>query len=218
MNLNQAVKGYRQAGNCTKCFDMKLGILPEGSGCPLPQPRWIGKDYTVVNTRIVVCMTNPGRGREEEREYASILEGFYSGKKLFAHVNAYFAKAMKSWGGGSYLRQIEHWLELDLDRIALMNIALCPMVDKRGNNDYPFQALHQCFADHTLNIMRGLDPHIVILCGLAAHDFAKWITNEMDTKTILAPHYAARTRLKDMQWAYENVRERIRKAEIRSQG
>ncbi len=207
--INEAIKLYQKAGACTSCFDLEIGKLPNKSGCRLPQPRWIGSKYWDSEERILVCMMNPGSGNRIEHEYEQLLQDFYAGKILFAQVNGYFKIAMKYWGGGQYQRQIVTHLGCDLEKTAIMNIALCPMVNTNEQDVYPSTALENCFKRHTLKIMRALQPHKVVLSGSSIHRFKGRIEDSVGAKVVLAPHYAARLRLSQLQETYASIRNQI---------
>jgi len=204
MTISNVIALYRAAGKCDVCFrgKMPFGRMPE-SGCRLPQPRYIGSQYWGSKERVVVCMVNPGAGHTIEEEFEKVLREFYSSKEdNFYKVNDYIYKAMQKWGGGRYVRAINHWLELKIQDIAIMNIALCPMVDAKGNNFYPEDALFQCFTAWTCGILRELEPKTVILCGSSLQQFKGSIEERIKCRVIRAPHYAARIPLSEMQQQY----------------
>ena len=208
MSLSAVVKLYKDSHRCVNCFEKGYGIVPD-SGCRLPQPRWIGPQYWAQPEHIVVCMVNPGSGKQIEENYEKLLRDFFTGKKQFFHVNDYFRGAMRRWGGGKYLRVIEHHMNLDLNKIALMNIALCPMVDSNNKDTYPSSALEECFNKYTLEIMKELEPSYLVLCGSSIHHFKQRIEDHLGCKVLLAPHYASRLRLHDLQETYRKIRENL---------
>lgn len=204
--IHEAIRLYREAGSCVKCFETTPVNLPSG-GCRFPQPRWIGPKYRVAEPRILVCLINPGAGREPEREFENLLFEFFQGKQNFYEINDYIGRNIKSWGGGKFLRMINHHMKLDLRNVAIMNISLCPMVDNEGVNYHSRYTLDTCFQNHTSKIMSALQPDKVVLCGASIHCYKQWIETNVGSEVALAPHYAARLRLTELQETYSKIRQ-----------
>lgn len=202
---------YRKAGSCTVCFDKNYGNVPIG-GCRLPQPRWIGPQYWREFRRVVVCMINPGTSGAVEEEFETLLKNFYAGKAEFDSLNLYFKKVMPRWGMGAYLRSIKDDLHLNLEKIALMNLALCPMSHSSGKNYYPRAAIYECYKRHTREIMKALKPQIIVLCGSATHELSAIVEQDIGCKTVLAPHYGARMDKEIKSLTYRGVRKSIHAA------
>lgn len=207
--ISDVIKLYKKAGSCRDCFTKELGRLPTGSGCRMPQPRYIGPQYWGSTPRIVVCMINPGAGKQVEREFENLLVEFYTDQIPFYKVNDYLRKQMRVWGGGQYERMLTHHLKLDINKIALMNIVLCPMVDINEQNDNPAAAADNCYKRYTSKILRDLQPSIVILSGSSIHRFKQQIEDSVGCDVVLGPHYASRLRLSQLQETYAKIRKAL---------
>lgn len=96
---------------------------------------------------------------------------------------------MADWGRGRFLSFYTDALGLKLDEIAFLNIALCSTEE----NGYPWWMLRRCFDEHTGQLIRVLDPDLVLLSGRAVEPFRNSILNgspQAQVETML--HYAHR--------------------------
>ncbi|MGQ0569239.1 MAG: hypothetical protein ACT4P5_06870 [Armatimonadota bacterium] len=80
---------------------------------------------------------------------------------------------MESWGkpAGRFLRFYIRNLGLEFEEVAVLNVALCATVGNR----HPNWMLNRCFDGHTGEILRQLDPSLVVVCGAGAQRFASAI-------------------------------------------
>ena len=182
----------RKAARCRYCFE-HFGL--ESPITDVAQPRWVGPDYRNARTRIVIVMLNPGSGegykQEMNRKGLPILQGFRDGsvslRELFRHQRV----AMENWGTprGWYLEYYVDRLGLHIDEIAFANIAWCAV----SGNKYPKKMLKECWGRHTSDLMKLLDPHVVVLAGRAARSFEGAIQEMLpDARVIRMLHHAHR--------------------------
>src|SRR5690606_34092197 len=99
---------------------------------PVHYPRWIGSKYFESSPRIMVLMTNPGAGEGTARQEANLkhlqlLRSFRDGSAGLQAVLDFQRQDMSFWGGR---RAYDHFYTsqfgLEMDRVALLNIAWCP--------------------------------------------------------------------------------------------
>ncbi len=166
---------YRHALPCRKCFAEQRGLT--APVIDLAQPRWVGSRYFRAKLRITFVMLNPGAGAPSKaagnRAAREMLLKFRDGDTTFPEVLAFQRQHMKSWGraAGRFLDFYTKDLGLKLDEVAFLNIALCAT----AGNRYPKWMLDRCFADHSGEILRRLDPSLVVLCGGSTRRFTSAI-------------------------------------------
>jgi hypothetical protein len=166
---------YRCALQCRICFAEQRGLT--APIIDLAQPRWVGSRYFRAKLRIIFVMMNPGAGGPSKeagnRVSREMLLKFRDGDATFSKILAFQRQHMKSWGrpAGRFLNFYTKDLGLDLDKVAFLNVALCAT----AGNLYPNWMLDRCFADYTGEILRRLDPSLVVLCGGSVQRFTSKI-------------------------------------------
>lgn len=184
-----AIDAMLKASNCNECFNLNLGI--ERATCNTPQPRWIGENYYSADLRIVVVLINPGGGGTESNpglkaEAALFRQFFESGN--YELIRKYFKDSISD--GERWLKWYRKVFCLDHNEIAQINIAWCATKENR----YPRKMLNNCFKKHSINLIKALDPDIVLLSGSSTHMYAKQIKAEFTSPPIIIKtlHYAHR--------------------------
>lgn len=131
---------FRAAANCNACFD--TGGLRR-SFIDVANPRRIGPGYGNADTRILVLMINPGKGFDDERhrEQARLIRAFGAGEDTLGTLFQIQKDDFQNWGGGRFLSYYAGTLGLDIDAIAIANVAWCSARDDR----YPGFMLNKCF-------------------------------------------------------------------------
>jgi len=163
---------YRRALRCRICFAEQTRLT--APIIDLAQPRWVGSRYSGASPRVTFLMLNPGAGESSKdagnRAARELLVKFRDGRASFPEVLAFQRQHMESWGkpAGRFLRFYIRGLGLELEEVAFLNIALCAT----AGNRYPKRMLNRCFVDHSGEILRQLDPSLVVLCGVSARRFA----------------------------------------------
>jgi hypothetical protein len=184
---------YRRALRCRVCFAEDTGL--KAPIIDVAQPRWVGTRFRAARLRIAFVMLNPGAGDPSKdagnRVARELLLGFRDGGATFADVLAFQREHMESWGkpAGRFLRFYIRDLDLELEDVAFLNIALCATL----RNRYPSWMLDRCFADHSGMILRQLKPNLVVLCGVSARRFASAISALCPSAKVVATlHHAHR--------------------------
>ena len=116
---------------------------------------------------------------------------YRDGKTELLDLLRFQKKHMREWGTppGRFLRFYVEGLGLDLDDMALSNIAWCAEADNR----YPAAMLNQCYDLHTKRLIEVLQPKVVVLSGHATHRFENQIRDVApEATTITTLHYAHR--------------------------
>lgn len=201
---------YRTSKDCTNCFISKKATRHPNS-CNVPQPRWIGQKYFETNPRIVMCMANPGAGKwfkGANMKQKMMYDHYFSGRWTFRHLCEKIKDDMYRWGSGKYVEQVTD-LGLDLNSIATMNIALCPMVNKQENDICPNDAADLCYLLWTKDLLVLLKPDVVLLCGAVPQRFAHPIQVDIGCRTLDVPHYANRLNKETRKIKYTRLREQI---------
>jgi len=181
---------YRKATSCRECFDLSEVETPI---VDIAQPRWIGPRYFSTQTRVAIAMLNPGSGdsglNTADKTALAVLRSFSSGTARLEEVFANQIKDMRFWGRGRFLSFYTEQLGLELNDIAMLNMALCAT----RHNMYPRSVLDRCFSRHTAQLIVRLNPNILLLSGSATHRFAKHINEILpNAKVILMLHFAHR--------------------------
>jgi hypothetical protein len=175
----------RDATKCRFCFE-HYGLAAPVTD--IAQPRWIGPKYWESAKRVAIVMVNPGSGenskkKELNRQGLPMLYDFRDGSVSLSDLFKKQKIAMSQWGSSSgkfkdfYIDQ----LGLDLDEIALANIAWCADL----KNEHPRSMLQECFSRHTSDLLKLLDPHIILLAGRVTQSFSKPIAENLPEATIV---------------------------------
>lgn len=114
---------------CHKCFEQHL---VEASFIDVAQPRWIGPNYFSAAMRVVVVGLNPGAGNTPEKRkangpYRQALYDYRDGMMGLSELFAFQRQDIPQWGtpAGRFVRFYMDGMGLELDNIALANIAWC---------------------------------------------------------------------------------------------
>lgn len=193
----------KRAVSCRACFE-SMPLQP--AVVDLAQPRWVGPGYWTSQLRVIAVLVNPGSGKNHSSNFRlrDLLRGFRAGEVELDAILDFQRGDMPSWGSGRFAAYFFDELALDIDRIAFANIAWCAERD----DQYPSSMLASCFRRHTDDLLKLLNPHVVLLCGGAAQDFSATISRSLpNARIILAPHYAAR---------YSSIRLKEELAAVRS--
>lgn len=178
----------QRAVSCRACFD-SMPLKP--AMIDLAQPRWVGPGYWTSELRVCAVLVNPGSGKNQSSNVRlrDLLRGFRAGEIELEAILKFQRTDMPNWGNGRFVAYFRDELRLDIDKIAFANIAWCAERD----NHYPSAMLVSCFGRHTDDLLKLLDPHVVLLCGEAVQDFSAPILKSLQNVRIIpAPHYAAR--------------------------
>jgi hypothetical protein len=190
---------YRRALRCRVCFAKETGL--KAPIIDVAQPRWVGARYWDARPRIAFVMLNPGAGDASKdignRDAQKFLLGFRDGDATFADVLAFQWQHMKTWGrpAGRFLRFYISDLNLKLDDVAFLNIALCATLGNR----YPCWMLDRCFDDHSSKILQRLNPDLVVLCGVNVRRFASVISASCKSAKVVTMFHHAHRRGRDME-------------------
>lgn len=179
------------AVKCRRCFK-ELDLV--AADFDIAQPRWIGPAYWGATKKVVVVLLNPGSGdfRKDGGALAikKIVANYSKGKTSLSDVFAAQRLDMEHWGvGRRFLNYFENSLGLNIEEIGFLNLAWCAT----KTNRYPMAMLRNCFHSYGVGMLKGLNPHFVILCGSVVQGFAKEITAVAPSCRIInALHYAHR--------------------------
>jgi hypothetical protein len=158
----------RTAVGCNVCFET---LSLSRSRVAHAQPRWIGADYWHTRPRVAFLLLNPGSGESRtdrmDVRFNRLLEEYAAGTRPLEDVLAHEREDMPNWGRGRFLQFYSSHLGLRLDRIAFLNVAWCAT----KNNAYPDAMLAECFARHTLPLLRILQPDLLLLSGSKTRPF-----------------------------------------------
>lgn len=158
----------RTAVGCNVCFETPR---LSRSRVAHAQPRWIGADYWQTRPRVAFLLLNPGSGESRndrmDVRFNRLLEEYAAGARPLEDVLAHEREDMPNWGRGRFLQFYSSHLGLRLDRIAFLNVAWCAT----KNNAYPDAMLAECFARHTLPLLRILQPDLLLLSGSKTRPF-----------------------------------------------
>lgn len=198
------------AFNAARCSDCFVDSNLQRSLVDRAQPRWIGPNYLNSTARIIFMMLNPGGG-ENRRDTAdahlrNLLHRFASGEDILDEIMNHQRADFPNWGGGRFVRFLD-LAGLDLENIALMNIAWCAT----SKNKYPKAMLRSCFRMHTEKALSSLKPDVVILSGTAIHNFGRDVRAALpDAKVIKTLHYAHRKGSQSTESAAEDLKMAIK--------
>lgn len=180
----------RTAIGCNVCFET-LGL--HRARVAHAQPRWIGADYWHTRPRVAILLLNPGSGESRndrmDVRYNRLIEEYAAGTRPLEDVLAHEREDMPNWGRGRFLQFYSSHLGLRLDRIAFLNVAWCAT----SNNAYPESMLAECFARHTLPLLRILQPDLLLLSGSKTRTFHAEIAASLPAARVEPMlHYAHR--------------------------
>jgi hypothetical protein len=180
----------RQAVTCNVCFesfDLNRTTVARA------QPRWIGADYWHTRPRVAFLLLNPGSGESRsdrmDVRFNRLLEEYAAGARPLEDILAHEREDMPNWGRGRFLQFYSSHLGLRLDRIAFLNMAWCAT----KNNAYPDAMLAECFARHTMPLLRILQPDLLLLSGSKTRPFQAEIAAALPAARVEPMlHYAHR--------------------------
>ena len=193
---------YREATKCRQCF--ADGRLKAGA-IDIAQPRWIAPGYWTAPRRVVYAALNPGGKKRSARfsmkDQQALIAAFSRGETTIEPFFADQRRKLPTWNDGR-LQGFLDQVGLDLDQIALANIALCSV----DANQYE-PLLRPCFQRHTRRVFGLLKPDVVILAGVGAHRFGTLIRRDTGARVIKTYHFAAWS----VNWpsAWARVREQL---------
>lgn len=182
-----AIDRMREAQGCDDCFlsDRTLARPVLDS----PQGRWIGRRYFSSSPRIALLLVNPGGGNSDGpffRREATLFRQFME-RGDYAALEQHFERELKR--GVKWLAWYRDVLGLHHDEIAQLNVAWCGTRENR----YPPAMLSHCFRKHTSDLLKLLDPDVVLLSGSAIHRFSPSIHRLLPrAKIVPTLHYANR--------------------------
>jgi len=183
---------YKAAMGCSSCFGSTGALLR--ASVDLPQPRWVGPRYESSRPRVLVVLINPGAGNgrqtPENVDLKRLLHRYKTSEASLDEVFTFQKGHMRAWGrGGKFLPFYTTTLNLQLDELSFLNIALCAT----ANDKYPARMLINCFHSHTAEIAKVLQPDVVLLSGSATHAFARHFSRVLPrAEVICMMHYANR--------------------------
>lgn len=195
--LKQLESLARTAVKCRACFDQGWVSAPL---IDIAQPRWVGPGYWTARQRIAVLALNPGSGKYRENRGGTrpetaderarrLLHSFADGTTPLEGIFDHQTQDMPNWGRGRFKSFFFHRLALDINATAFGNIAWCA---SQGDK-YPPIMLRACFQRHTKELLRILNPHVVILSGDKAHKFRTEVQGLLPTARIECTiHYGHR--------------------------
>jgi hypothetical protein len=158
----------RTAVACNVCFETS-GLAR--SRVAHAQPRWIGADYWHTQPRVAFLLLHPGsdESRKDRMDVRlnRLLEEYAAGARPLEDVLAHEREDMPNWGRGRFLQFYSSHLGLRLDRIAFLEVAWCAT----RNDVHPESMLAECFARHTLPLLRILQPDLLLLSGSRTRPF-----------------------------------------------
>jgi hypothetical protein len=202
--MRQAIDRMQAAGTCDDCFRSPSKL--QRPLCDVPQPRWIGASYADARPRIAVVLINPGGGRDQSPELsreASIFRSFHETGD-YEPIRAYFSVRLRR--GVRWLAWYRDVLGLDHDEIAQLNVAWCAT----KNDQYPAAMLRHCFDKHTSQLLRALDPEIVLLSGSSVWSFQAGVRSILPNADVVPMlHYRSRKSRDDERVEAQRVRARI---------
>ncbi|MEI7465293.1 MAG: hypothetical protein WCJ87_08105 [Burkholderiales bacterium] len=198
---------YKAAMDCSSCFG-SMGALSRAS-VDLPQPRWVGPRYESSHPRVLIVLINPGAGNgrqtPENVDLKRLLHRYKTNEASLEGVFAFQKGHMRAWGrGGKFLPFYTTALNLQLDELSFLNIALCAT----ANDKYPARMLMNCFQSHTAEIAKVLQPDVVLLSGATTHAFTRDFSRVLPrAKVICMMHYANREGGEAENREHERVRQ-----------
>ena len=175
----------RRAVACFEAGALKPALVDRA------QPRWVGPRYRSATPKVVLLLINPGsgKGHAPNATLRELLRGFEAGEVDLGRIMEFQKRDIPRWGRGGFASAYLDRLGLDLESVALANVAWCAERDDR----YPGWMLSRCFERHTADLLRLLEPDAVVLCGAAAQAFSARVGRVLPAARLVpAPHYAAR--------------------------
>lgn len=165
----------REATKCRTCFDHNAVNAPM---IDIAQPRWIGDGYWASSPRICVMMPHPSVGNDHNVSanvrMQSLLQRFSSDEARLDDVFRLQRADFQNWGNptGRFLNFFRNF-GLDIDRIALANVAWCATV----NNRHPRHMLDTCMGRWTGRLVSLLEPDVVMLSGSKTHVYGDQVSH-----------------------------------------
>ncbi len=201
---------FRNSMLCHKCFEQHL---VETSFIDIAQPRWIGPNYFSAVMRVVVVGLNPGAGNTPEKKRANrpfrqVLYAYRDGMIGLPELFDFQREYIPQWGtpAGRFVRFYMGGMGLELDSIALANIAWC----SDAQNKWPKRMLSQCFQLHTIRLLQIIYPNVVVSSGSATHHYAAEIRRVLpNCRVVKTMHYAHRKGQQKEQAEFRRARYEI---------
>ena len=184
---------FRETMKCRKCFDQGFA---KPTSVDVAQPRWIAPGYLNSAVKVLIISLNPGAGNTPKKQRANgpfrqILHDYKDGRKPLQNLFAFQRKYILSWGtpSGRFVKFYMAGMGLDLDEVALANIAWCAA----AKNKWSSQMFSQCFRKHTAKLIVAIRPDVIILSGSDTHRYASEINKLVPTCRVISTiHYAHR--------------------------
>jgi hypothetical protein len=184
---------FRETMECRMCFDQGFA---KPASVDVAQPRWIAPGYLNAAVKVLIISLNPGAGNTPEKQQANgpfrqILFDYKEGRKSLHDLFAFQREYILSWDtpSGRFVSFYLAGMGLDLDEVALANIAWCAA----AKNKWSKQMFSQCFQMHTAKLIVAILPDIIILSGSDTHRYASK-SNKLvpNCRVISTIHYAHR--------------------------
>ena len=198
---------YEAAMSCTACFGPASAV--SHATIDVPQPRWVGPRYPTAQPRVLIVSINPGAGGDRQTPENIKLKHLlhrYKKKEVTLTEVLNFQKAhMRIWGrGGKFLPFYTTALDLELDDLSFLNVALCAT----AKDKYPRHMLLNCYRAHTATLAKALQPNVVLLSGSSTHHFAAHFSTELPhAEVVCMMHYANREGAEAERNEHARVRE-----------
>jgi hypothetical protein len=182
----------REVVSCSYCFmsdrEWKCGQIlrrPKDRPDDVPVAPWIGRRYAMAQPRVAVMMLNPGHAAAPHKLNRKDLNQLLrDGRITYGEYNERVAPLVQEWG----FRRVAKWLwqiNLEADKIAFLNAALCAVAD----DAYFPEFFETCLERHTLRFLVALEPDIVLLCGKDQLTPYKSQIESLGIEVILTWHY-----------------------------
>ncbi len=191
MRLPPKIKGiFLEAMQCRSCF---ANGFVEPAYIDIAQPRWIGPSFWTSNPRILLLFINPGAGEKYAKARHSadldLLQKSLSDPSGLLEYLERQRQNLSLWGKGKFWHFFVKQVGLDIDAIALANIAWCASRDDR----YPVRMRNNCFEKFTSRLLDLLKPDIVIMSGRSVGRYEDQIQEIIPgTMTLKTLHFAHR--------------------------
>lgn len=172
-NLANTIALHQDASNCNSCFK-KFSNISHDYVVKGAQPRSIGKNYFSQKIRVCLILINPGAAHTQSDEgwdtYLTPLKQAKTTEEremAWKDVQDFIEREEYNWGRirGNWEKLYYQSLGLTKEQLAMVNIMMCA----EDNNDYQSSpTLDECFFKQkkSLNIIKSLNPHKVILSGI----------------------------------------------------
>jgi hypothetical protein len=153
----------RDAMRCNTCF--ADGTLARSGPVTVPQPRPVPDGYWRASPKIALVLANPNSG-DAPRDVAGnvvfdrLLRAYRDGGPYRPVAEHIHQGLLTDWFGGTFNELYLQGFGLDLDTLALANIAWC--ATRQENESWLWEP---CFERHTGPLLHHLDPDVALLCG-----------------------------------------------------